>query len=81
MVELDDLLEKAKELGLSKTKEEETKVVEKKKTITEITSDVLKNKELFMVAGKVSSYKIMEQFKIDINKASKIANFIKQTQK
>lgn len=63
------------------TKKKEEEVKPKTKSIVELTQEVIKNKEAFTVNNKISSYKIMEILNIDINKASRIASFIKQTQK
>lgn len=59
------------------TQKEENEVEVKKKSIDEITADVLKNKELFMPGGKIAIYKIKEQFKISRDMARDVASFVK----
>jgi hypothetical protein len=61
------------------TQKKEAEVKVKKKSIVEVTADILKNKNLFLVKGKVSSYKIAEQFDIGLDRASRIANHINNT--
>lgn len=61
-------------------KEKDAVEATKAKSVTEISADVLKNKNLFLLNGKISKFKIMEQFKIGESKARIITNFIKSTQ-
>jgi len=63
------------------TQKKEEEVKPKSKSIVQLTEEVIKNKEAFTLNGKVSAYKIMEILNININKAGKIAAFVKQTQK
>ena len=60
-------------------KENEEKV--KPKSVTEIESDILKNKSLFTVNNKISNHKVMTLFNISLSKASTIAHYINQISK
>jgi hypothetical protein len=61
------------------TQKEDIKVEVKKKTDAEITTDIIKNKELFTLKGKVSSFKVKEQFKIADSRARQIAAYLNKT--
>ena len=55
----------------------EDKPAIKKKSVTDIAADILRNRKLFEVKpGKVSIFKIAEQFGINTSKASQIASYV-----
>jgi len=61
------------------TQKKEEEVKHKSKSIVEVTADILKNRSLFEVKGKISSYKVAEQFEMGLDRASRIANHINTT--
>jgi hypothetical protein len=61
------------------TQKKEEQVKAKKNDTVTMTAEVLKNRKLFELGGKVSPYKIMEAFGIGQGKAELIARTVKQT--
>lgn len=58
-------------------KEESIKVVPK--SIGEITAEVIKNRNAFELAGKISYYKVMEHYNIGLGKAKGIAGILNKS--